>query len=313
MPGSGRAASGSSDDRRERAVEVDEHRRLARGIGAERVEERPDRVHGGTLRSRGMVRRRPRIAARGVLRPRPARAAAPPRCRWRSRPEVGDRYAYRYEIEATVTRTLEGAGARGRPRRHRAGGRAGGAGAHLRRRPHPPRAHPRGRRRRGRRSRSSTGPGRSRAWSWWRASTPRCSASPAEQASVPTHLGGPPDRPLAPGDRGAIDEDGRHGSGRLERLGVIDGSDVAVVRVDGHRGPRPAPCGRAPAPPRCRGTLRSGATHELRPRRRRHPSVALVGRAGPFDAELAPPAGVVAEPVHATIDYEVAVRVTRIR
>ncbi len=48
---------------------------------------------------------------------------------------------------------------------------------------------------------------------------------------VPTHLGGPPDRPLAPGDRWSVRDGERRGSGRLERLGVVDGADVAVVRV----------------------------------------------------------------------------------
>jgi hypothetical protein len=130
-------------------------------------------------------------------------------------------------------------------------------------------------------------------------------------ALVPTQLGGPPDRPLAPGDTWRVDQGDRHGSGRLERLGVIDDADVAVVRVDVSEDlARSVRAGASET--RLDGTLHSGSqtSYDLDDgaiRRSRSWS------RGTFAAELAPPSGVDAEPVHATIDYDVAVRITRIR
>ena len=125
---------------------------------------------------------------------------------------------------------------------------------------------------------------------------------------VPTHLGGPPDRPLAIGDTWEL-EAPRHGSGRLERLGVVDGEDVAVVRITAtDELARTVRTGESST--RVSGTLRSWArtSYDLADgaiRRSRSSS------RGTFEAELAPPRGVIAEPVRATIDYDVSVRVTR--
>jgi hypothetical protein len=127
-------------------------------------------------------------------------------------------------------------------------------------------------------------------------------------ALVPTHLGGPPDRPLAPGDTWDL-EDQRDGSGRLERLGVVDGVDVAVVRIHAtDELTRTVRVGEGRA--RVSGTLRSGArtSYDLTDgaiRRSRSWS------RGTFEVVLLPPRGVLADPVPATIEYDVSVRVTR--
>lgn len=126
---------------------------------------------------------------------------------------------------------------------------------------------------------------------------------------LPTHLGGPPDRPLAPGDTWHAGDDRRESSGRLERLGVVDGVDVAVVRTTAREAlDRTGRAGESAT--RVSGTLRSGArtTYDLADgaiRRSRSWSQ------GTFEAEVAPPLGVAADPVHATIEYDVTVRVTR--
>jgi hypothetical protein len=126
---------------------------------------------------------------------------------------------------------------------------------------------------------------------------------------VPTQVAGPPDRPLAPGDEWSIDEAAQHGTGRLTRLGVIDGADVAVVRTTVTEDIDEA--GEAGGS----GTLVTGALHSTnstsydladgavrRSRSRSH---------GTLQAVLAPPPGVAAEAVHATIGYDVTVRVVR--
>jgi hypothetical protein len=125
---------------------------------------------------------------------------------------------------------------------------------------------------------------------------------------VSTHLGGPPDRPLSIGDTWNL-EAPCHGSGRLERLGVVDGVDVAVVRITAtDEVARTVRAGESTT--RVSGTLRSAArtSYDLTDgaiRRSRSWS------RGSFVAVLSPPRGVVAEPVRATIDYDVSVRVTR--
>jgi hypothetical protein len=132
----------------------------------------------------------------------------------------------------------------------------------------------------------------------------------ADDAIVPT-LPGPPDRPLAPGDRWSISSARRSGEGRLARLGVVDGSDVAVVRTTATEDLAGAVRAGASAT-RVRGRVRSGATvsYDLdggAVRRSRSWS------RGEVRAELQPPEGVDAEPVRATISYEVTVEVARTR
>ena len=133
----------------------------------------------------------------------------------------------------------------------------------------------------------------------------------AGDSIVPTHLDGPPDRPLAPGDRWTVSDGARRGTGRLDRLGVIDGEEVAVVTTSATEELRRSLTAGDSAT-RVQGTLRSGSTtsYDLGDgavRRSRSWS------RGELRAELAPPAGVDADPVRATIRYEVAVRVTRVR
>lgn len=116
----------------------------------------------------------------------------------------------------------------------------------------------------------------------------------------------PPDEPLRPGDRWVVREDAVQGSGRLERLAVVDGEPVAVVRSD--------------VLELLDGTDASGLEGELRTSAtttydlgdgsvRRSTSTS----SGSVDALIQPPEGVDAEPVQATISYDVQVRVVRLR
>ena len=128
---------------------------------------------------------------------------------------------------------------------------------------------------------------------------------------VPTHLGGPPDRPLAPGDRWTVSDGPRHGTGRLVRLGVVDGADIAVVRTEVAEDlTRSLQAGGSAT--RVRGTLHSGGVtaYDLDDGAIRR---SRTWSRGELQAELRPPPGVDAEPVQATIGYDVSVRVTRLR
>lgn len=222
-------------------------------------------------------------------------------------PDVGDRYAYRYEIDATITRAIEGEepevirvdtelvarqevrartdrGVRIRLELTREGGTARTAVALV-----------------------------DRAGSLEGVELIEglgADVLGAAGSIVPTHLPGPPDRPLAPGDRWSTNDDGLRSRGRLERLGVIDGSDVAVVRTTAVEDlDRSVRAGSSAT--EVTGRVRSGATT----------SYDLVDGAtrrsrswfrGQVEARFAPPRGVVAEPVRASIDFEVTVRVTRV-
>lgn len=116
----------------------------------------------------------------------------------------------------------------------------------------------------------------------------------------------PPDEPLRPGDRWVVRDGTMEGDGRLERLGVVDGEHVAVVRTDVVEPLEP--------------TATSGVEGELRTRAtttydltdgsvRRSTSTST----GSVSALIQPPAGVTADPVRATIRYDVQVRVRRLR
>jgi hypothetical protein len=119
----------------------------------------------------------------------------------------------------------------------------------------------------------------------------------------------PPNGRLAPGDRWTIRGEGRRGHGRLERLGVVDGQDVAVMatavteQVDeaGQAGTSAT---------HVKGQVTSDATtsYDLQGgavRRSRSHST------GTLRALLRPPSGVDASAVQATLEYDVTVRVTR--
>jgi hypothetical protein len=258
-----------------------------------------------------MARRPP---ARGLLVATALLAAAP---LWACRPStvsvsyapaIGDRYAYRYEISATVTRRIEGEapqvtqvdtellaeqvveartarGTRIRVRLTREGGTPRTAVAIV--------------------DRAGSLEGVELVEGLGVAVP-----GVADDAIVPT-LPGPPDSPLAPGDRWSIASGRRTGEGRLERLGVVDRRDVAVVRTTATEDlARDVQAGASAT--EVRGRVRSGATvsYDLdggAVRRSRSWS------RGEVRAELQPPEGVDAEPVRATISYEVTVEVTRTR
>jgi hypothetical protein len=248
------------------------------------------------------------LAALAALAAAPLWACRPSTVSVTYAPQVGDRYGYRYEISATVSRQLEGEapqvshvdtelradqvveartarGARLRLRLTREGGAPREAVAIV--------------------DRAGSLEGIELVEGLGAAVL-----GVADEAILPT-LPGPPDRPLAPGDRWSIDGRGRTGEGRLERLGVVDGRDVAVVRTTAtSRLARDLLAGASATA--VRGRVRSGSTV----------SYDLDGGAirrsrswsrGEVRAELQPPEGVDAAPVRATISYEVTVEVTRTR
>jgi hypothetical protein len=222
-------------------------------------------------------------------------------------PEVGDRYAYRYEIEATITRSVDGGPTQ---QSH--------VDTEL-----VARQVVEARTSRGVRVRLElTGEGGSpraavaivdRAGSLEGVELPEGLGSAllgAGDALVP-NLPGPPDHPLEPGERWSIDRGARTGHGRLERLGVIDGSDVAVVRTTAREDLRRT-VQAAASDTRLQGVVRSSSTtsYDLTDgavRRSRSSSRADV------QARIEPPPGVDAEPVRAEIAFAVTVKVTRIR
>jgi len=223
-------------------------------------------------------------------------------------PEIGDRYEYHYEIDATITRQLEGAepevieldteltaeqevrattrsGARIRVTLTREGGAPRTAVVLVDR------------------------AGSLRGVELIEGLAASVFGIADAQALVPTHLDGPPDGPLEPGDRWTIDDGARHGHGRLVRLGVVDDEDVAVVRTSiTEELDESLTAGASDSD--VTGTLRAGSTtsYDLGDgaiRRSRSWSE------GELDVLVAPPPGVDAEPVGGTISFDVVVRVTR--
>lgn len=121
----------------------------------------------------------------------------------------------------------------------------------------------------------------------------------------------PPGRPLRPGDRWSITDGDRRGRGRLARLGVVDGEDVAVfdttvtedIDDDVAAGDSAA---------RITGTLRSSATttYDVDDGAIRRASARSRGE---VRARIEPPTGVDATAALASITFEIRVRVTRLR
>ncbi len=119
-----------------------------------------------------------------------------------------------------------------------------------------------------------------------------------------------PERSLAPGERWHVGGPGAAGTAQLERLGVVDGADVAVVRAELTEEVDElldAAGGAA-----LRGTRSSDSTtsYDIADGAvRRSVSVSHAE----LTARIEPPEGVEAEPVDVTITYDVQVRVTRLR
>jgi hypothetical protein len=121
----------------------------------------------------------------------------------------------------------------------------------------------------------------------------------------------PPESPLAPGDRWSLDAGTVTGEGRLARLGVVDGADVAVVATDATQPLEDTvPTGNTTAT--LSGELRSRATtaYDLRDGSLRRSTTRARGTVA---ALIAPPVGIDAAPVNGTIIYDIRVRVTRQR
>ena len=120
----------------------------------------------------------------------------------------------------------------------------------------------------------------------------------------------PPEGPLSPGDRWAIAEGGAVGEGRLQRLGVIAGQDVAEVTASLVQTLRDDVVVSDSAVA-LDGALRSKAstTFDLVDGAVREGSTTS---SGTVDVEISPPPGVTGAPVSASIDYELQVRTVRL-
>jgi hypothetical protein len=139
----------------------------------------------------------------------------------------------------------------------------------------------------------------------------------------PAAAGAPPDRPLALGDRWAIDDvvrlpgdvNGAHllGSGRLNELGVVDGHDVARIATRSTLPVESATGTAASGAALVRhGTLVTDnkATHDIADGSVRELTSRTRGR---FDIVIRPPSGVTGTPVNGTLDVEVDSETVRVR
>jgi hypothetical protein len=132
----------------------------------------------------------------------------------------------------------------------------------------------------------------------------------AELGSLLPPSTAPPAILLAPGSRWSISEGSLEGHGRLDRLGVVDGAEVAVVETTVAEALDDAVAAGTSAV-RLGGELQAHTTasYDLddgsvrRSTARSH---------GDVRARIDPPAGVDAAPALATITYEIRVRVTRL-
>lgn len=120
----------------------------------------------------------------------------------------------------------------------------------------------------------------------------------------------PPTRALAPGDRWAIREDAVQGSGRLARLGVVDGADVAVVRTSLSEAIDDAVTSGA-STAKLTGTLRtlSTAAYDLADGSTRRSTARSHGT---VQAKIEPPPGIRARAVLGTITYDIEVEAIRL-
>lgn len=120
----------------------------------------------------------------------------------------------------------------------------------------------------------------------------------------------PPARRLAPGDRWTISEGTVKGDGRLSRLGVVDGAEVAVVRTSVTELIDEELPGSTSAAT-LRGALRSVATaaYDLADGSARRSSARSTGL---VTAVIEPPPWIDAAPATGTISYDIRVRATRL-
>ena len=222
------------------------------------------------------------------------------------RPEQGDTYVYRYEITASVTRALEGEepevteldtvllvdqevldpsddGARVQVELRRDGGAPTSAVVVL-----------------------------DRAGSLRGIEAIEGLAS-GTLVAAPALLGASselPARHLAAGERWTVGDGAHRGTGRLERLGVIDGAKVAVVEsTTDDEVQEQAEAGTSTATLDGTVSARSTTSYDLDDGAIRRSVTSSVGT---LAVQIAPPSGVSAEPVDGTISYEVRVRVIRL-
>ena len=120
----------------------------------------------------------------------------------------------------------------------------------------------------------------------------------------------PPTTPLAPGDRWKISDGAIEGHGRLARLGVIDGAEVAVVRTSVTEEIDEAVSG-GTSSATLRGELHSvgTASYDLVDGSTRRSSARSQGA---VKAVIEPPPWIDASPARGTIRYDIRVRATRI-
>lgn len=133
----------------------------------------------------------------------------------------------------------------------------------------------------------------------------------AQLGSLLPPIAAPPGGALAPGARWSVAEGALHGRGRLARLDVVDGVDVAVVDTTLTEAIDDAVAAGASAVTLV-GELRSqgSAAYDLG-----DGSImrSTARSRGSVRARIEPPSGVDAAPVLGTITYDIRVRVTRVR
>jgi len=120
----------------------------------------------------------------------------------------------------------------------------------------------------------------------------------------------PPERPLSPGDRWTIAGDDVLGEGRLVRLGVVDGQEVAVLTTSLVQAVDDAVVAGNSAVA-LEGELRSSTstTFDLIDGAVREGSTTATGR---VDLEVSPPPGTAGPAVPAAITYELRIRTVRL-